>query len=103
MSLDKGVVYEERPKGRPVKGTLKLTEDERKDAKRLTNERYNNKNREKINLYRVQKYNENLEESRIKAQEYSEKYVKEHYEDVRFAQSIYYYRMKSEKENGVKN
>jgi hypothetical protein len=94
MSLDKAVVYQERPKGRPCKGTPKLTEEERKEAKRLTNERYNNKNREKINLYRVQKYNENIELSRIKGLEYSERYVKEHYEDVRLYQISNYYKKK---------
>jgi hypothetical protein len=83
-----------RSRGRQPKGVAKLTDEERREAKRLTNERYNDKNRDKINLYRVHKYNENLELSRIKGLEYSEKYNKDHYDEVRLYQISNYYKKK---------
>jgi hypothetical protein len=79
-------------RGRPVKGTPKLTDEERKEAKRLTNERYYEKNRDKINQYMQNKYNKDLETSRLIARQKSEKYYDSHKEDMKLTQSIYYYK-----------
>jgi hypothetical protein len=88
-----------RSKGRPCKGVRKLTEDERREAKRISNERYYERNREKIKENMKMRYNEDVELSRIKAREKSDRYYKAHKEDVKLIQSVYYYKKVYEKDD----